>query len=167
MRCASVYFTKCKMLLDKMRAIWTIGHRMFCFGNVTFIWSHLICLSFIFVLGGFLSLEKDQLTNVVYVQGICQFHARELICIPLLHSFRSPTKVRCTFITVYVFIELFQSDAPLQMLFFFLSILQGSPTNNVSPTSTPAKSVPTLQPPPGEVAAAATAAPAEPAEEWV
>ena len=45
--CASVYFTKCKMLLDKTRAISTIGHRMFCFGNVTFIWSHLICLSFI------------------------------------------------------------------------------------------------------------------------
>ncbi|KAF3849743.1 hypothetical protein F7725_019462 [Dissostichus mawsoni] len=41
----------------------------------------------------------------------------------------------------------------------------GSPTNNVSPTSTPAKSVPTLQPPPGEVAAAAAAAPAEPAED--
>ncbi|XP_063758303.1 clathrin coat assembly protein AP180-like isoform X6 [Eleginops maclovinus] len=44
---------------------------------------------------------------------------------------------------------------------------KGSPTNNVSPTSTPAKSsnaVPTLQPPPGEVAAAA-AAPAEPAED--
>lgn len=48
-----------------------------------------------------------------------------------------------------------------------LSIFQGSPTNNVSPTSTPAKSsnaVPTLQPPPGESAAAAAAA-AEPAEE--
>ncbi|XP_034060211.1 clathrin coat assembly protein AP180 isoform X7 [Gymnodraco acuticeps] len=42
---------------------------------------------------------------------------------------------------------------------------KGSPTNNVSPTSTPAKSVPTLQPPPGEVAAAAAAAPAEPAED--
>ncbi|CAL8313628.1 unnamed protein product [Lota lota] len=49
------------------------------------------------------------------------------------------------------------------------SFLQGSPTNNVSPTSTPAKSsnaVPTLQPPPGEAAgaAAATAAP-EPVED--
>ncbi|XP_054617146.1 clathrin coat assembly protein AP180-like isoform X5 [Dunckerocampus dactyliophorus] len=47
---------------------------------------------------------------------------------------------------------------------------KGSPTNNVSPTSTPAKSsnaVPTLQPPPGESAAAAAAAPAapEPAED--
>nr|XP_033932541.1 clathrin coat assembly protein AP180-like isoform X2 [Pseudochaenichthys georgianus] len=42
---------------------------------------------------------------------------------------------------------------------------KGSPTNNVSPTSTPAKSVPTLQPPPGEVATAAAAAPAEPAED--
>lgn len=44
---------------------------------------------------------------------------------------------------------------------------KGSPTNNVSPTSTPAKSsnaVPTLQPPPGESAAAAAAA-AEPAED--
>ncbi|XP_056261372.1 clathrin coat assembly protein AP180-like isoform X1 [Seriola aureovittata] len=44
---------------------------------------------------------------------------------------------------------------------------KGSPTNNVSPTSTPAKSsnaVPTLQPPPGESAAAAPAAP-EPAED--
>ncbi|KAM4633256.1 clathrin coat assembly protein AP180-like [Polymixia lowei] len=44
---------------------------------------------------------------------------------------------------------------------------KGSPTNNVSPTSTPAKSsnaVPTLQPPPGEAAAAASAAP-EPAED--
>ncbi|KAM6992917.1 clathrin coat assembly protein AP180-like isoform 7-T7 [Tautogolabrus adspersus] len=44
---------------------------------------------------------------------------------------------------------------------------KGSPTNNVSPTSTPAKSsnaVPTLQPPPGESAAAAAAAP-EPAED--
>ncbi|XP_053193481.1 clathrin coat assembly protein AP180 [Scomber japonicus] len=44
---------------------------------------------------------------------------------------------------------------------------KGSPTNNVSPTSTPAKSsnaVPTLQPPPGENAAAAAAAP-EPAED--
>ncbi|XP_028253095.1 clathrin coat assembly protein AP180-like isoform X3 [Parambassis ranga] len=46
---------------------------------------------------------------------------------------------------------------------------KGSPTNNVSPTSTPAKSsnaVPTLQPPPGESAAgaAASAAP-EPAED--
>lgn len=57
-----------------------------------------------------------------------------------------------------------------------LSIFQGSPTNNVSPTSTPAKSsnaVPALQPPPGEgaaaaaAAAAATAAAAEPVEEWV
>uniref|UniRef100_A0A1A8AJX9 Clathrin coat assembly protein AP180 n=1 Tax=Nothobranchius furzeri TaxID=105023 RepID=A0A1A8AJX9_NOTFU len=41
---------------------------------------------------------------------------------------------------------------------------KGSPTNNVSPTSTPAKSsnaVPTLQPPPGESAAAAP----EPAED--
>ncbi|XP_034755481.1 clathrin coat assembly protein AP180 isoform X12 [Etheostoma cragini] len=45
---------------------------------------------------------------------------------------------------------------------------KGSPTNNVSPTSTPAKSsnaVPTLQPPPGESAAAAAAAAAEPAED--
>ncbi|XP_040920501.1 clathrin coat assembly protein AP180-like [Toxotes jaculatrix] len=44
---------------------------------------------------------------------------------------------------------------------------KGSPTNNVSPTSTPAKSsnaVPTLQPPPGESAAAAATAP-EPAED--
>ncbi|XP_037606623.1 clathrin coat assembly protein AP180-like isoform X9 [Sebastes umbrosus] len=44
---------------------------------------------------------------------------------------------------------------------------KGSPTNNVSPTSTPAKSsnaVPTLQPPPGESAAAAAAA-AEPVED--
>ncbi|XP_005745686.1 clathrin coat assembly protein AP180 isoform X6 [Pundamilia nyererei] len=46
---------------------------------------------------------------------------------------------------------------------------KGSPTNNVSPTSTPAKSsnaVPTLQPPPGDSAgsAAASAAP-EPAED--
>ncbi|XP_068564943.1 clathrin coat assembly protein AP180-like isoform X1 [Cebidichthys violaceus] len=43
---------------------------------------------------------------------------------------------------------------------------KGSPTNNVSPTSTPAKSsnaVPALQPPPGESAAAAAAA--EPAED--
>ncbi|XP_019116977.1 clathrin coat assembly protein AP180 isoform X5 [Larimichthys crocea] len=43
---------------------------------------------------------------------------------------------------------------------------KGSPTNNVSPTSTPAKSsnaVPTLQPPPGEAAAAAAAP--EPAED--
>ncbi|XP_042247282.1 clathrin coat assembly protein AP180-like isoform X13 [Thunnus maccoyii] len=45
---------------------------------------------------------------------------------------------------------------------------KGSPTNNVSPTSTPAKSsnaVPTLQPPPGESAAAAAAAAPEPAED--
>ncbi|XP_062415715.1 clathrin coat assembly protein AP180 isoform X6 [Pungitius pungitius] len=45
---------------------------------------------------------------------------------------------------------------------------KGSPTNNVSPTSTPAKSsnaVPALQPPPGENAAAAAAAAAEPAED--
>ncbi|XP_074541999.1 clathrin coat assembly protein AP180-like [Halichoeres trimaculatus] len=45
---------------------------------------------------------------------------------------------------------------------------KGSPTNNVSPTSTPAKSsnaVPTLQPPPGETAAAAAAAAPEPAED--
>ncbi|XP_076612162.1 clathrin coat assembly protein AP180 isoform X5 [Chaetodon auriga] len=44
---------------------------------------------------------------------------------------------------------------------------KGSPTNNVSPTSTPAKTsnaVPALQPPPGESAAAAAAA-AEPAED--
>ncbi|XP_023808598.1 clathrin coat assembly protein AP180 isoform X10 [Oryzias latipes] len=44
---------------------------------------------------------------------------------------------------------------------------KGSPTNNVSPTSTPAKSsnaVPTLQPPPGDSAAGAAAAP-EPAED--
>ncbi|XP_034383680.1 clathrin coat assembly protein AP180 [Cyclopterus lumpus] len=44
---------------------------------------------------------------------------------------------------------------------------KGSPTNNVSPTSTPAKSsnaVPALQPPPGESAAAAAAA-AEPVED--
>ncbi|XP_041814913.1 clathrin coat assembly protein AP180 isoform X5 [Chelmon rostratus] len=43
---------------------------------------------------------------------------------------------------------------------------KGSPTNNVSPTSTPAKTsnaVPTLQPPPGESAAAAAAP--EPAED--
>ncbi|XP_072297445.1 clathrin coat assembly protein AP180-like isoform X1 [Eucyclogobius newberryi] len=45
---------------------------------------------------------------------------------------------------------------------------KGSPTNNVSPTSTPAKSsnaVPTLQPPPGDGAAAAAPAAPEPAEE--
>nr|XP_057913723.1 clathrin coat assembly protein AP180 isoform X1 [Doryrhamphus excisus] len=45
---------------------------------------------------------------------------------------------------------------------------KGSPTNNVSPTSTPAKSsnaVPTLQPPPGESAAAAAPAAPEPAED--
>ncbi|XP_062293468.1 clathrin coat assembly protein AP180-like isoform X2 [Scomber scombrus] len=45
---------------------------------------------------------------------------------------------------------------------------KGSPTNNVSPTSTPAKSsnaVPTLQPPPGENAAAGAAAAPEPAED--
>ncbi|KAM9339349.1 clathrin coat assembly protein AP180-like [Symphorus nematophorus] len=45
---------------------------------------------------------------------------------------------------------------------------KGSPTNNVSPTSTPAKSsnaVPTLQPPPGETAPAAAAAAPEPAED--
>lgn len=59
-------------------------------------------------------------------------------------------------------------------LFFFCFFFQGSPTNNVSPTSTPAKSsnaVPTLQPPPaagaaGDGAAAAPAA-SEPAEEYV
>ncbi|XP_054872191.1 clathrin coat assembly protein AP180-like isoform X13 [Amphiprion ocellaris] len=45
---------------------------------------------------------------------------------------------------------------------------KGSPTNNVSPTSTPAKSsnaVPTLQPPPGESAGAAASAAPEPAED--
>ncbi|XP_061900754.1 clathrin coat assembly protein AP180-like isoform X10 [Entelurus aequoreus] len=45
---------------------------------------------------------------------------------------------------------------------------KGSPTNNVSPTSTPAKSsnaVPTLQPPPGEAAAAAAPAAPEPVED--
>ncbi|XP_037541741.1 clathrin coat assembly protein AP180 isoform X7 [Nematolebias whitei] len=45
---------------------------------------------------------------------------------------------------------------------------KGSPTNNVSPTSTPAKSsnaVPTLQPPPGDGGAAAGAAAPEPAED--
>ncbi|XP_017291485.1 clathrin coat assembly protein AP180-like isoform X15 [Kryptolebias marmoratus] len=45
---------------------------------------------------------------------------------------------------------------------------KGSPTNNVSPTSTPAKSsnaVPTLQPPPGDGAPAAGAAAPEPAED--
>ncbi|XP_037101405.1 clathrin coat assembly protein AP180 isoform X8 [Syngnathus acus] len=45
---------------------------------------------------------------------------------------------------------------------------KGSPTNNVSPTSTPAKSsnaVPALQPPPGESAAAAAPAAPEPAED--
>ncbi|XP_050927891.1 LOW QUALITY PROTEIN: clathrin coat assembly protein AP180-like [Lates calcarifer] len=45
---------------------------------------------------------------------------------------------------------------------------KGSPTNNVSPTSTPAKSsnaVPTLQPPPGESAAAGGSAAPEPAED--
>ncbi|XP_077407980.1 clathrin coat assembly protein AP180-like isoform X7 [Vanacampus margaritifer] len=45
---------------------------------------------------------------------------------------------------------------------------KGSPTNNASPTSTPAKSsnaVPTLQPPPGETAAAAAPAAPEPAED--
>ncbi|XP_025754635.1 clathrin coat assembly protein AP180 isoform X10 [Oreochromis niloticus] len=46
---------------------------------------------------------------------------------------------------------------------------KGSPTNNVSPTSTPAKSsnaVPTLQPPPGDSAASAAASAApEPAED--
>ncbi|XP_067338937.1 clathrin coat assembly protein AP180-like isoform X6 [Channa argus] len=45
---------------------------------------------------------------------------------------------------------------------------KGSPTNNVSPTSTPAKSsnaVPTLQPPPGESGAGAAAAAPEPAED--
>ncbi|XP_041832276.1 clathrin coat assembly protein AP180 isoform X6 [Melanotaenia boesemani] len=46
---------------------------------------------------------------------------------------------------------------------------KGSPTNNVSPTSTPAKSsnaVPTLQPPPGDGAASAAASAApEPAED--
>ncbi|KAM6915255.1 clathrin coat assembly protein AP180-like isoform 2-T2 [Xenentodon cancila] len=45
---------------------------------------------------------------------------------------------------------------------------KGSPTNNVSPTSTPAKSsnaVPTLQPPPGDNAATAASAAPEPAED--
>ncbi|XP_049612625.1 clathrin coat assembly protein AP180 isoform X13 [Syngnathus scovelli] len=45
---------------------------------------------------------------------------------------------------------------------------KGSPTNNVSPTSTPAKSsnaVPALQPPPGESTAAAAPAAPEPAED--
>nr|XP_019947534.1 PREDICTED: clathrin coat assembly protein AP180-like isoform X11 [Paralichthys olivaceus] len=45
---------------------------------------------------------------------------------------------------------------------------KGSPTNNVSPTSTPAKSsnaVPTLQPPPGESAGAAASAAPEPVED--
>lgn len=59
-------------------------------------------------------------------------------------------------------------------MFFVCFFFQGSPTNNVSPTSTPAKSsnaVPTLQPPPaagaaGDGAAAAPAA-SEPAEEYV
>lgn len=59
-------------------------------------------------------------------------------------------------------------------LFLIYSSYQGSPTNNVSPTSTPAKSsnaVPTLQPPPaagaaGDGAAAGPAA-SEPAEEYV
>ncbi|TSZ83219.1 hypothetical protein Baya_13739 [Bagarius yarrelli] len=56
----------------------------------------------------------------------------------------------------------------------FMKIAEGSPTNNVSPTSTPSKSaasVPTLEPPPteaasaaaGPAAAAAAPAPAEPA----
>ncbi|KAK3517881.1 hypothetical protein QTP70_026198, partial [Hemibagrus guttatus] len=43
---------------------------------------------------------------------------------------------------------------------------RGSPTNNVSPTSTPSKtavSVPTLEPPPTEAAAASASAPPEPA----
>lgn len=59
-------------------------------------------------------------------------------------------------------------------LFLIYSSFQGSPTNNVSPTSTPAKSsnaVPTLQPPPaagaaGDGAAAGPAA-SEAAEEYV
>ncbi|XP_053300498.1 clathrin coat assembly protein AP180 [Pleuronectes platessa] len=45
---------------------------------------------------------------------------------------------------------------------------KGSPTNNVSPTSTPSKSsnaVPTLQPPPGESAGAAASAAPEPVED--
>lgn len=52
---------------------------------------------------------------------------------------------------------------------FIFLVCQGSPTNNVSPTSTPAKSaggVPTLEPPPTEATPAA-AAPAEAATEWV
>ncbi|XP_008300916.1 clathrin coat assembly protein AP180-like [Stegastes partitus] len=47
---------------------------------------------------------------------------------------------------------------------------KGSPTNNVSPTSTPAKSsnaVPTLQPPPGESAGAAASAAPEAAEDLI
>lgn len=63
----------------------------------------------------------------------------------------------------------------LKNVFFVCFFFQGSPTNNVSPTSTPAKSsnaVPTLQPPPaagaaGDGAAAAAPAASEPAEEYV
>lgn len=57
-----------------------------------------------------------------------------------------------------------------EIYLFFPSAHQGSPTNNVSPTSTPAKSsnaVPTLQPPPGESGGAAASAAPEPAEEYV
>lgn len=59
------------------------------------------------------------------------------------------------------------------IVFFVCFFFQGSPTNNVSPTSTPAKSsnaVPTLQPPPAAGAAgdgAAGPAASEPAEEYV
>lgn len=92
--------------------------------------------------------------------------SKVLICCPTLSLFQVPNKGEIHFeISPY---ERFQTVSKL-LKSRFLSTFQGSPTNNVSPTSTPAKSsnaVPTLQPPPaasGEGAAAAAAP--EPAEE--
>lgn len=89
----------------------------------------------------------------------------------LSSSIRSPTKVSFLFkSTSHAYINSCIYNCTCSYPLFCI-ILQGSPTNNVSPTSTPSKSaasVPTLEPPPTEAAsasAAAAPAPSEPATE--
>lgn len=103
------------------------------------------------------------------VQQICLFQAKTLTISPPPSLFQVSNKgemhihdSRCLYWALPVWCAAYKGAS--------LSFFQGSPTNNVSPTSTPAKSsnaVPALQPPPGETAAAAAAAAPEPAEEWV
>lgn len=162
------YFPEAKFGCSKIKNV-SIGNdwmfcfffrTAFCFGNDLFIWSHVI-------------QSVVHICPIKYfpacVQQICLFQAKTLTISPPPSLFQVSNKgemhihdSRCLYWALPVWCAAYKGAS--------LSFFQGSPTNNVSPTSTPAKSsnaVPALQPPPGETAAAAAAAAPEPAEEWV